>query len=131
MRKQTLQAHPQRLVLDLTSVAGAYRGDAIAELQSTLPERQIAVKLHAINGEGLGRQAETVGALPRENTLERQIVDRHYGAGARALHVIQVYRCKTGLPVVAMDDMRPPGGKRRAGCREQRTHVGKQAKAQI
>src|SRR3954471_22387182 len=112
MRKQTLQSHPQRLGLDLAGIARAYRGDAIGELQSALQERKIAVKLHAVNGKGLGGQAESVGALLRENTLERQIVDRHHRAGARTLHVIQVYRRKAGLPVVAMDDMRPPGGKR-------------------
>ena len=92
MREQALQAHAERLALDLARVGRADRGDAIGVVQAALEEGHVAVVLDPVRAERRRRQPEPAQGDRREHALVGEIVDRHHTAGLVARHEMQVRR---------------------------------------
>ena len=127
--EQSLQAEAEGLALNLQRIAGADGGDGVGQLQAGLEKRELAVVLDTVRAEAIRRQAERGDELRLEYSLKREIVYRLHSRGARAGGVAQVSGGKAGLPLVAMNHLRPPV--ERAGrAAEQCGDARQQAEAQ-
>ena len=68
--------------------------------------------------------------IGRKHALVGQVVDGHHASRLVARHEMQVRRPQPRLPVVAVQDLRPPAD-RRVRARQDRGEVGQQAEAQL
>ena len=103
-----MHAEAERLVLDLARVARAHGRDRVGVLQPAFEERQAAPELDAVDRVGLGRQPEARHLVRREQPLEREVVDRHHRRRPCAAGEAEIGGREPGLPVVAVEHVRPP-----------------------
>ena len=110
--EQPLQAHAERLALDLARVGRADGGDRVGVVERRLEEGQLAVVLDAVDRERLraARRAarpRTASNMPWKARLWMVITRR----GPRAPPTAQIRGREAGLPVVRVHHLRlPPSG---------------------
>ena len=112
-RQEPLEPEAERLVLDLAGVAGAHRRDPVGHLQAALQERHVAVVLDTVHPVDVPRESEARQHLRRTESLVREVVDRQDRPGTHAAEHVEVGRREARLPVVAVEDVRPPLERRR------------------
>lgn len=97
-------------VEDLLGIGGAYGGDALALLQGAFHHIQVAMVFHLTDGP-IRQAAYIPGYIQPKLPLILDIVNGKDGMGAGELgdltiEYIEVNRDKSGLPVIAVDDIR-------------------------
>ena len=98
----------------LARVGRAHGGDAVGVHEAALHERQPAVELEAVRVHQALRQAEQREVALREEPLVGEVVDREHAARGGARVRAQVAAAERGMPIVGVQDVRPPRGVERA-----------------
>ena len=100
--------------LDLAGVGGGDRGDCVAVVQSTLHEVDGVVAAGELErgGGDVCQAADVLEHLSAELALEGDVVDGEDGGDVLVerhalVELAQEYRCESGMPVVAVQDVRP------------------------
>ena len=97
-------------VEDLLGIGGAYGGDALAFLQGALHHVQVPVEFHLTDGP-IRQPAHIPGYIQPKLPLILDIMNGKDGMrpgelGDLTIEYIEVNRDKSGLPVIAVDDIR-------------------------
>ncbi len=96
--------------LDFARIAGADRGDLVGVKQTGLHERDLAMKFQTIDLKRGGRQAEIAHHVCRKNALVGQVVHGIDTWHRLARAEFQAGCRQAGMPVVAVHEVRRPGG---------------------
>ena len=107
--QQPVEPHPALGGADLLGIGRADGGDRVGVVEAGLQVADAAVILDALDGPGLGRQAEAREDRRREDALEGDVVDGDHRLRRPAAGVAEVGGDEAGLPVVAMDDVGDEG----------------------
>src|SRR5208283_2749984 len=99
--QKSVETHAVLRRHDFGGVAWRDGGDAVGKLQSRLQKTDAAVKLHAVDGEGVRRQAERAQYALGEFSLEGEIVDGENRRRARHRAFFRTPVDTTGYATVA------------------------------
>ena len=108
LRQHAFESHSERCMLDLSRIRRTDRRQPVGEHQACFQERRASVVFDAFDTERLAGKAQERRQVAFEDALEREVVNRHQRLRMRTVRVAQHRGCGSGLPVVAVEDVRSP-----------------------
>ena len=111
-RKQSVESLAVIIRLDFLSISVADRGNIICIHKPALQHIGIFLKFQLIRHKHvIGETGQPFDRLHIPDSLELKVMDRHNGFHAPEEHIalelcIQIYRNETGLPVMAVNNLR-------------------------
>ncbi len=120
LRQHAFESHAERCTLDLARIRRTDRRQPVGEHQACLQERRASVVFDAFDTERLAGKAKERRQVAFEDALEREVVNRHQRLRMRAVRMAQHRGRGSGLPVVAVEDVRSPCERTALGCKLRR-----------
>ncbi len=105
--EETVEAAPKLRGGDFLGVSGADRGDMARIGHTGLKKRQLAVELHALLLQGVGRDPQLRAAGQADHALVGEVMDGEQGRRVLAAPV-HIGRSQASRPVVGMDQVGGP-----------------------
>ena len=109
---ETIQSLPVERCLDLLRIRRAHRCDRIRIDQTALQKVRVPVELQLVRGEIIpGKPCHALNILHIPAPLKLQVVNRHHSLDAAEEFIVlkpflQIHRNQSGLPVVAVNQIR-------------------------